>query len=262
MDRTKGIGGSDAVRIMRGDWLALYNEKVGLTEPEDLSQVFGVQLGILTEPLHLKFFAMRSGIDVTLKPDTLLEHPVYTFMNGHIDGWLESKDTFIECKHTNSFANLREKARYYMAQLQHYMVVAQVDHCYFSCIFGNSDPEYCIVDRDDNYIAELIEAEQAFWWHVQNKTPPEDNGEASAKAEALAKAVVIDNLRSVDMSQTNSWNVLADEWLNTLEASKINDKTGKEIKALVPDDAAEAFGSGIIVRRDRRGRLSLRKEKD
>ena len=50
MDRTRGIGGSDATRIMRGDWLSLYNEKVGLTKPEDLSNVFRVQLGILTEP--------------------------------------------------------------------------------------------------------------------------------------------------------------------------------------------------------------------
>ena len=262
MDRTKGVGGSDATRIMRGDWLSLYNEKVGLVQPEDLSNNFKVQLGILTEPLHIKFFEMKSGLEVSTSVSSRIEHPVYTFMNGHLDGWISSKKTFLECKHTSGFANLRDKARYYMAQLQHYMAVAQVDHCYFSCIFGNAEPEYCIVDRDDNYIAELIEAEQAFWWHVQNKTSPEDNAEASEKAEALAKEVIIDNLRSVDMTTTNSWGMLADQWLSTLEASKTNDKTGKEIKALVPDDAAEAFGNGIIVRRDRRGRLALRKEKN
>ena len=44
MDRTRGIGGSDATRIMRGDWLSLYNEKVGLTQPEDLSNVFNLEL--------------------------------------------------------------------------------------------------------------------------------------------------------------------------------------------------------------------------
>lgn len=260
MDRTKGIGGSDATRIMRGDWLSLYNEKVGLVEPEDLSNVFRVQLGILTEPLHVKFFEMKSGLEV--RPGAYAEHPVYTFMNGHLDGWIPSKETFLECKHTSGFTNLREKARYYMAQLQHYMAVAQVQECYFSCIFGNAEPEYCVVARDDDYIAELVTAEQSFWWHVQNKIPPEDNAAASEKAEALAKAVIIDNLRSVDMSTTNSWGVLAQEWLDTIEPAKINEDKAKEIKALVPDDAAEAFGNGIIVRRDRRGRLSLRKEKD
>jgi predicted phage-related endonuclease len=260
MDRTKGIGGSDAMRIMRGDWLALYNEKVGLVQPEDLSNVFKVQLGILTEPLHKKFFELKSGLTVT--EDAFREHPVYGFMNGHLDGWIASKGTFLECKHTSSFSNIREKARYYMAQLQHYMAIAQVDHCYFSCIFGNNEPEYCTVDRDESYIAELITTEQAFWWHVQNKVPPEDNDEAKLKAEELAKAVVIDNMRSVDMSTTNSWGVLADQWLDTLEASKTNERMSKEIKALVPDDAAEAFGNGIIVRRDRRNRLSLRKEKE
>jgi predicted phage-related endonuclease len=260
MDRTRGIGGSDAIRIMRGDWLSLYNEKVGLTKPEDLSNVFRVQLGILTEPLHRKFFEMKSGLYVT--EDTFREHPVYTFMNGHLDGWIITEGTFLECKHTGSFANLRDKARYYMAQLQHYMAVAQVNKCYFSCIFGNNEPEYCTVTRDDDYIAELITAEQSFWWHVQNKIPPEDNATASEKAEALAKTILIDDMRSVDMSTTNSWAVLAQEWLDTIEPAKINEDKAKEIKALVPDDAAEAFGSGIIVRRDRRGRLSLRKEKE
>lgn len=260
MDRRKGIGGSDAVRIMRGDWLRLYNEKVGLVEPEDLSLVFKVQLGILTEPLHMKFFEIKSGLEV--RPGAYAEHNVYTFMNGHLDGWIPGKKTFVEFKHVAGFTNLREKARYYMAQLQHYMVISQVDHCYFSCIFGNAEPEYCVVQRDENYIAELIENEQAFWWHVQNKIPPEDSGEASEKAEALAQEVIIDNLRTVDMSKSNSWVTLAQQWKDTLEAASLNEKTAKEIKALMPDDAAEAFGSGIIVRRDRRNRLSLREAKE
>jgi hypothetical protein len=96
----------------------------------------------------------------------------------------------------------------------------------------------------------------------KTRVPPEDNATASEKAEALAKTILIDDMRSVDMSTTNSWVVLAQEWLETIEPAKINEDKAKEIKALVPDDAAEAFGSGIIVRRDRRGRLSLRKEKE
>ena len=37
MDRQGIIGGTDAIRIMNGEWLELYQEKVGLTKPEDLS---------------------------------------------------------------------------------------------------------------------------------------------------------------------------------------------------------------------------------
>ena len=55
-DRTKSIGGSDANRIMRGDWHTLWLEKTKRQEPEDLSWNLPVQIGLATENLHAKFF--------------------------------------------------------------------------------------------------------------------------------------------------------------------------------------------------------------
>ena len=49
MDRQGFIGGTDAIRIMNGQWVDLYLEKIGETKPEDLSGVLPVQLGIWTE---------------------------------------------------------------------------------------------------------------------------------------------------------------------------------------------------------------------
>ena len=49
MDRQGFIGGTDAIRIMNGEWAELYQEKVGLVEPKDLTDVFAVQLGAFTE---------------------------------------------------------------------------------------------------------------------------------------------------------------------------------------------------------------------
>ena len=51
-DRRKSLGGSDANRIMRGDWHSLWLEKTGRKEPEDLSWVLPVLIGIATEDLH------------------------------------------------------------------------------------------------------------------------------------------------------------------------------------------------------------------
>ena len=56
MDRQGFIGGTDAIRIMNGEWLELYQEKVGLTEPEDLSEVLAVQLGVHTEQFNLDWW--------------------------------------------------------------------------------------------------------------------------------------------------------------------------------------------------------------
>ena len=38
MDRTLGIGGSDAKRIIEGDWHTLWLEKTKRVEPVDLSE--------------------------------------------------------------------------------------------------------------------------------------------------------------------------------------------------------------------------------
>ena len=47
VERPKTLGGSDAVRIMEGDWHTLWKEKTGRQEPANLDRVLPVQLGIL-----------------------------------------------------------------------------------------------------------------------------------------------------------------------------------------------------------------------
>jgi|LauGreDrversion4_1035100.scaffolds.fasta_scaffold13991_3 predicted phage-related endonuclease len=262
INRGRGIGGSDAMRIARGEWRALYMEKLRLTEPEDLSNVFKVQLGITTEPLHARWFTKITGLPIeTAAP--FMVHRSIPHMYANLDGWVTHQGTFVELKHTNARATLREKARYYMPQLQHYIEVADVPYCYFSIIKGNDDPEFCLIDRNQTYIDELIKMEEAFWWHVQHKVPPdiEPKGQAAA-LEKETFEVLIDGLRTVDMTTNNQWVVFAQEWQETRDAAARHEVVAKEIKSLVPDDAAEAFGSGVIVRRDRRNRLSLRAMKE
>ena len=260
MDRTKSIGGSDATRIMRGDWLSLYMEKVGLKEQEDLSRNFKVQLGILTEPLHRQFFEYETGFDLTRVQDKQV-HWQNPWMTCHLDGFVEEENMVVEFKHTSAYGNMQEKMHYYMAQIQHSIEVTGADGAYLSCIFGNDAPRWSWVNKNEEYIKALVKMEKAFWWHVENKVPPEDRLPDSELTK-IAKEIPIDGMRSVDMSESNSWSSQAIDWLETLEAKQTNEAAAKEIKALVPDDAAEAYGSGIIVRRDRRGRLSLRKEKE
>ena len=87
LNRSRGIGGSDAGRIMRGEWLDLYLEKVGEKQPEDLSGIFRVQLGTRTEQFHAEWFARMSTFDV-IDPPPFFEHPEHKFMFGHVDRWI------------------------------------------------------------------------------------------------------------------------------------------------------------------------------
>ena len=67
VDRTTILGGSDANRIMRGDWHTLWLEKTKREEPEDLSWNLPVQIGLHTETVNKMFFEKETGIQ-TLDP--------------------------------------------------------------------------------------------------------------------------------------------------------------------------------------------------
>ena len=51
VDRSTILGGSDANRIMRGDWHTLWLEKTKRQEPEDLSWNLPVQIGYIPKQL-------------------------------------------------------------------------------------------------------------------------------------------------------------------------------------------------------------------
>lgn len=255
LNRSEGIGGSDASRIINGNWLDLYQEKVGLAEPADLSAVFPVQLGVLTERFHIEWQARRHNLTIIF-PEVRYYHATNAFMFTHLDGWITDKNTFIEAKHSNGRAVLREKAAYYMPQLQHAMAVTGTDNCYFSLIAGNEEPEWCVVARDSDYITRLIEMEASFWWHVENRVPPEITPTGTQQEmKRVAASVPIDGLKPYDMSTNNEWCAYAPDFLETKDAADIHEKAKRALKELVPVDASECTGAGITIKRDKRGSL-------
>lgn len=65
------ISATDARRIMRGDGIQLWKEKKGLVQPEDLSGVLRVQMGVVTEAFNLCWWQrnhVKEGL--TVVPNT------------------------------------------------------------------------------------------------------------------------------------------------------------------------------------------------
>lgn len=255
LNRSEGLGSSDAKRIVEGDWHDLYMEKVGLKEPVDLSLVFRVQLGIHTERFHLDWQAMRHNVIIE-ESTTRHYHPEHSFLFAHLDGWIPSENRFVEAKHSSSRASLREKAVYYMPQLQHALAVTDTNDCYFSLIAGNDEPEWCVVERNEDYIEQLIDMETSFWWHVENRVPPEITPSGTqAQLQKLGKEITIDGLRAYDMEGHNEWASHAADFIETREAAARFDKAKSSLKELVPADASECTGHGITITRNKRGAL-------
>lgn len=255
LDRHLFVGASDARRILENDWLTLYNEKVGLTPPVDLSNVFRVQLGVYTEPFHLDWLEKQHGCSIARRGESFT-HPDYDWMRCHIDGWHTQASIPVEVKHSNGRATVRDKALFYMGQLQHIMAVTDTPGIRFSVIAGNDDPDWCVVERNPDYIEQLIELEKGFWWHVENLVPPDITPTGKqAELRVVAATIPIDGLKPYDMGKNNHWAALAVDFQQHAEAAVIFEAAKKGLKELVPEDASEAKGHGVCIKRDKRGSL-------
>jgi len=249
IQRSSGVGGSDAGRVMTGDWFALWEEKTGRREPEDLTDVLQVQIGIVTESLNLWWFERRTGIEVFCTGCEDLVHPDHPFMRANLDAWVPGG--ILECKHTSAFAKDEEIVARYFPQVQHYLAVTDTSLGYLSVIFGNHRWAFFELEADEAYQAELIAREARFWWHVETDTPPENPEE-----EVLS--ISLDDMREVSMEGNNEWGALADDWLTCREPAKRFDAANKGLKHLVEPDVKLAVGYGVKVARSKAGALTVR----
>jgi hypothetical protein len=255
MNRIGFIGSSDAKRIIEGDWLALYEEKVGIRQPEDLRRIFRVQLGKYTEAFHLDWLIEVNGMSLVRNKERIksIQHP---WMQAELDAWWQDKNTFVELKHSNERASPREITETYLPQLAHVCAVTGVKQCYISTIPGNDEPFLTKVEPTESYIEELVSLERSFWWYVENKIAPEvvPTGALANIAEEVKKTKV-DGFRYVDMTGSNAWAAHAGDLINYQDAARAYDAAKERLKEMVEPDVGEASGHGVTIKRDKRGAL-------
>jgi len=176
IDRHKGLGGSDSHALMQTNVTPiheLWELKTQRKPGPDLSNVLPVQIGTLTEEFNLKWFTKQTGIYTETYP---MEFIMEEFRMAHFDGWCPTERAIIECKHTNHYNKLEHvKVRYY-AQIQHYLMLAQLDVCYLSVLFGNARWEYCAIPSHKEYQDILYDRQEKFWdMVVKDKEPTAAN---------------------------------------------------------------------------------------
>ncbi len=251
--RRLGIGGSDATIIMGGDEeriTRMAQEKLGLAEPEDLSAVLPVQIGILTEPLNREWFTRETGKEVTSTDCDDLVSFTEPFMRANLDGRVAGEDAIFEAKHTNQFSSVEEAENRYYWQLQHYMSVTGAATAYLSVFIGTLNWEYAEVRRDDNDIAHLIAREREFWGHIERGEIPPIHAPTPAPAH--------DDMRDVDMTGSNLWADSAAVFLDSADAAKLFAGAKKELKEMVEPDVRLASGHGVTAKRAKNGAITVR----
>ncbi len=254
-ERRKGIGGSDATILMGGDPAAihhLWEIKTGKAEPEDLSRVLPVQMGLFTEPLNLYWFELTTGRIVTNEGEVRINKD-YPFARCTLDGLTVLEDgrpAVVQAKHVNAFSKIDEVAQKYMPQTHHEMFVCGLDRAVLSVLIGTMTYEPVEITRDDWYLAQLIDREREFWACVESDTPPPG-------FEPVAAPALPTKFRTVSMDGNNAWASNAADWLANQKAAKTFETAAKEIKALVEADVGLATGHGIQAKRAKNGAITI-----
>jgi predicted phage-related endonuclease len=251
--RREFVGGSDA-RIIMGDderaLVRLWHEKRGEIEPEDLSDNLVVQLGAVTEDLNRRWFERNTGQAVT-DVQHQLRHPVLRWMAATLDGMVEATGAVFEAKFMLPWSFSEEgAAEKHMAQLQHNMWVTNTKLAALSIITGGGKWVEFGISADPLYQHLLLTAEKKFWRCVESGEPPRRFGLEPPRPRIAA-------VRMVDMSASNSWAEFAALFRDTREAFLEHEKAKSELKALMPEDAKEAFGHGVSAKRSKSGAISF-----
>jgi len=247
-------GGSDAPTIANGsdeDLLKKYLEKTGDKEPDDLSDVLPVQMGLFTEPLNRAWYTKQTGRAVTDVGGELFSFE-YPWMSVTLDGLTTLEDgskAVFQAKHVNAFSDPEDiKARYF-PQVQHEMVVTETNFAVLAVFYGNHKWEHYVFEKDEAYCARLIEAERKFMECVKNRIPPVASRVETPKGPPV---------RIVDMHGNNAWATAAFDWLETKPHADRFNLAVKALKALAPEDAKETFGHGVRIARNKAGSATIK----
>ena len=167
--RPTGIGGTDAIRLVAGEWKDLWLEKTGAIERKDLSSVLPVQLGIFTEEFNRRWYQEVSGERV-VNIGNIFTHPQYDYIYGSLDGVAKGK--VFEAKHVNAFVKDQNIIDKYYPQVQHYMMVTGFSKAVLSVLRGNLGYNVFTIEKDKPFQKKLEIACHLFWFHVMNNIQP------------------------------------------------------------------------------------------
>ena len=188
--RKKGIGGSDSAAIVGLDRYRsafdVYAEKIGLKpeQPDNEAMRQGRDL----EQYVAERFMEATGKKVRRR-NAMLQHPEYPFMIADIDRWIVGENAGLECKTTSilnraKFSQGEFPPNYYV-QCMHYMAVTGAERWYLAVLVLNNAFHVFTIERDENEIQALIQAEKQFWEeHVLKQIPPVPDG-SEATSEVI-----------------------------------------------------------------------------
>lgn len=256
MNRMGFIGGSDAVRIMQGDWLELWKIKTGRSQGEDLSDNIAVQLGIYTEAFNIGWFEKNCKVTVQDQQRKIItdinDIPIHATVDGRIL-YDEGKFDIVEAKHTNSYNNMDSVLEYYMPQIQTYIRAWEAQGAYLTVLFGNNKWEASYVERNDKYFASMWAVVSDFWGYVLRDEEPIDCSIPSISIDQIA----VDQMVRRDANKDNAFVDAAHTYIANEDQARAFEGAKKSLKKMISSNEREVYCDLLTVKRSKNGALRI-----
>lgn len=232
-ERQKGIGGSDVGAILGlNKYKTAFEVYLEKTEPilnigeQSESAYWGDQF----EEVVAKEFEKRTGKKVR-RDRRHFQNKKYPFMIANIDRRVVGENSILECKTANQYLakewEEEEVPASYLVQVQHYLAVTGATKGYIAVLIGGQKFIWKEVERDDELIEYIIEAEKEFWKMVQEKTPPSLDGSSAAEKWVNEKYKKVNEGEVIKLD--SSWKDLLKK---REELKEYKDSVDKEIKEI------------------------------
>ncbi|MEB6549118.1 YqaJ viral recombinase family protein [Heyndrickxia sporothermodurans] len=188
MERTKGIGGSDCGIILGLNKyrtaFELWLEKTGQVEPIEIDNE-AIYWGNEMENVVAKEFEKRTDKKVR-RSNFMYSHPNHPFIKANVDRLVVGESAVLECKTASAYLAKEWKDEEipdtYLVQVQHYLGVTGKQKGYIAVLIGGNKFVWKEVERDEELINMIFQAEINFWNnHVLANVPPPLDGSSAAE---------------------------------------------------------------------------------
>jgi len=232
--------------------LNLWRELVGdpAFVPEDLSDIWAVQLGVATEELHLDWYEKQTNRKLADRGKVVVAGTA-EWASATLDAFDTELAAPVEAKHVNAFSKMPEVVARYMPQLHWQMICSNTQQSVLSVIVGAAEPQQTPVAFDATYADELWLRAIAFWRCVETLTPP-------VTLAPVAAPVPKEEWVEKDFNGNNAWANFAADWIANRDAAKQHETASKELKSLVESNVGFAYGHGVEIKRSKSGSLTIR----
>ena len=265
--RDKHIGGSEAGAIVglnpfTSPW-SLWAEKTGAIPRFEGN--LATEVGTYLEAFVAHKFEEETGKKVKRCNFSLINDK-YPWAIANIDREVVGEDAGLEIKTTSELSMKKfkngEYPEQYYCQCVHYMAVTGKARWYLAVLIGNRDFRIFLIERDEEEIQALMDAEKAFWnGYVLTNTPPPADG-TTATTNAMA-AMYSQGDEAIQVDITGLEEVLRNYQELTASIKQMEeakDACANTIKAAL-GEATEGISSGYRVTWSNGTRKSLDSKK-